>query len=171
MDLLDRVGVIAEIARAKANRSGRLGKTAMMKLLHILEDGYGVPLGYRFSLYNYGPYDSSVMSDIDHSESLGQVKILFDEEAGYQITPTSIGEVPCPSAAKGKLDELLKHFGDMNARELELRSTLLFLSQGESDRGLGDRLREIKPKYSLPEVEAALDELKRLGILSGSSAA
>lgn len=166
MELLERIGVLAEIARLKSGRTGRLGKTALMKLMHILQESYGLPLGYRFSLYNYGPYDSALMSDVDYAESLGQIAVSYSGDEGYQIRPApGLTERTCPREAREKIGQLLQHFGDMNARELELRSTLLFLADGGSREALAGRLREIKPKYSVTEVEAALQQLECLKLL------
>jgi uncharacterized protein YwgA len=159
MDMLERTAVIAEIARRKQISGGQLGKTAVMKLLHLLQDGLGVPLGYRFTLYNYGPYDSDVMSDIEFAESFGQISVDYlGPDQGYQIQPTNAAP---PVASKSSIETLMNNFGSMNARELELRSTLLFLSREFQDARLLERLRELKPKYSLSEVQAAIAELKQ----------
>jgi uncharacterized protein len=162
MDLLERTSIIGEIARRK--QGGQLGKTAVMKLLHLLQDGLGVPLGYRFTLYNYGPYNTEVMSDIEFAESLKRVTVNYEgPDHGYRIMAGSdVGELP--QGVESKLNKLIKDFGAMNARELELRSTLLFLSRSYSDKQLITRLRELKPKYSEPEARAALDDLQNKGL-------
>src|SRR5207237_1440889 len=115
MDLLERTSIIGEIARKK--QGGQLGKTAVMKLLHLLQDGLGVPLGYRFTLYNYGPYDTEVMSDIEFAASLSHVTVEYQgPDQGYRILPGSkIGNLPL--GVEPKLDKLVKDFGAMNARE------------------------------------------------------
>ena len=165
MDLLERTAVIGEIARRK--RTGQLGKTAMMKLLHLLQDGLKVPLGYRFTLYNYGPYATEVMSDIDFAQSLGQVSVAYGgPDQGYRIEAVPCaGNTPKLDEMKAKLDSLMDLFGGMSARELELRFTLLFLSRAfERDR-LINRLRELKPKYSDQETREALEELQRKSVV------
>jgi uncharacterized protein YwgA len=162
MDLLERTSIIGEIARRK---QGQLGKTAVMKLLHLLQDGLNVPLGYRFTLYNYGPYDSNVMSDIEFAESLDRVTVDYQgPDQGYRITAGDKAGV-LPSGVKAKLGKLMADFGTMNARELELRSTLLFLSRDFVGDKLITRLRDLKPKYTEPEVVAAVTDLKQKGFL------
>ncbi len=47
-----RLSVI-EALIAKSKR--RLGRTAIIKCLYFLQEAEGVPLGYRFTLYTYGP--------------------------------------------------------------------------------------------------------------------
>jgi uncharacterized protein len=157
MDLLERTALIGEIASLKRRK---LGKTALMKLLHLLQEGRSVPLGYRFTLYNYGPYDTEVMSDIEFAESLGRVTVTYlGTDQGYEIQATGV-----PGALRPELLEplsvLMGHFGDLNARDLELRSTLLYLSRDFADSDLVRRLRELKPKYSEDEVQAGLNDLR-----------
>lgn len=163
MDLLERTTVIGEIARRR--QGGQLGKTAVMKLLHLLQDGLNVPLGYRFTLYNYGPYDTEVMSDIEFAESLGRISVRYQgPDQGYRITPGSdIGKLP--NGVEPMLQKLMGDFGSLNARELELRSTLLFLSRGYSGGELVERLRDLKPKYVPSEIREAVRDLQTKGIL------
>ena len=167
MDMLERTAVIGEIARRKAQFGGQLGKTAMMKLLHLLQKGLGAQLGYRFTLYNYGPYDSDVMSDIQFAESLGEITVDYQgPDRGYEIKPASDNPVsPVAPETLKLIAQLMDQFGRLNARELELRSTLLFLSREFQDAALISRLRELKPKYSISETQQALADLKRKGLL------
>src|ERR1700723_3361381 len=113
MELLERTSIIGGIARGK--QGGQLGKTAVMKLLHLLQDGLGVPLGYRFTLYNYGPYDSEVMSDIEYAESLKRVTVNYEgPDHGYRIMAGSdVGDLP--QSVGLKLNKLMNDFGAMNA--------------------------------------------------------
>ncbi len=138
-----------------------------MKLLHLLQDGLKVPLGYRFTLYNYGPDDTEVMSDIEFAESLGQVSVEYQgPDKGYRIQSVATATVPNSiNAIKPKLTELMNYFGSMTARELELRSTLLFLSRDFKDDSLANRLRELKPKYSDHEARAAMADLRQKNFL------
>ncbi len=159
MDVLERSDIIGEIARRKTGAP--LGKTAMMKLLHLLQDGLNLPLGYRFTLYNYGPYDTQVMSDIDFAESLGRMTVKYEgSDQGYRIEPAGTHGT-LSSAAKNKIAVLMAKFGAMTARDLELRSTLLFLSHGYSGDSLVAQLHDLKPKYLELETRRALEELRR----------
>jgi uncharacterized protein len=168
MDMLKRTAVIGEIVKRKQKLGGQLGKTALMKLLHLLQEGLDMPLGYRFTLYNYGPYDTEVMSDIEFAESLGLINIQYEgPEQGYRIQPNpSAGQVISQfSDPIGKLDKLMEYFGSMNARDLELRSTLLFLSHDFQEDALVDRLLALKPKYVKLEVRSVLTDLKQKGLV------
>ena len=67
-----RLAVIAElVSRAPA---GHVGRTAIMKFCYLLQVVRGVPLGYHFTLYSYGPFDSGVLSDLSTAETLKAVE-------------------------------------------------------------------------------------------------
>src|SRR5690242_7276252 len=79
--IFQRLGLLAELAGR-----ARLGRTAFMKLLFFLQESRGVPLGYQFSLYSYGPFDSDVLADISSAERLGVLKstvISYHSGMGY----------------------------------------------------------------------------------------
>ena len=63
----DRLATIAYLC-TRAPGEG-IGRTAVMKLCYFLQTLKGVPLGYRFTLYSYGPFDSDVLSDLGTAES------------------------------------------------------------------------------------------------------
>src|SRR5438477_5059079 len=82
-----RLAVITELASRAPN--GHIGRTALMKFSYFLQTVRGVPLGYRFTLYSYGPFDSNVLSDLSTTENLGAVQsslTYYPGGYGYQIT-------------------------------------------------------------------------------------
>ena len=58
-----RLSLPAVLARRLEGRSPQFGKTVLMKFAYLLQEIYGIPLGYRFSLYTYGPYSKEVLAD------------------------------------------------------------------------------------------------------------
>jgi len=78
-----RLGLLCElVAQAPSN----LGRTAIMKLAYLLQTVKGVPLGYDFRLYTYGPFESDVLNDLGTAESLGFIKsemVVFSSGSGY----------------------------------------------------------------------------------------
>ena len=59
----------------------RLGRTQVMKLLYFLQELKGIPLGYDFRLFNYGPFDSEVLSDLSlacSSNAIVEETVLFN---------------------------------------------------------------------------------------------
>ena len=75
------------LAHKLNGKSPQYGKTVLMKMAYLLQEVYKVPLGYRFTLYTYGPYSSEVLSDLDRSKFREWVNVNYnDNEVGYEIT-------------------------------------------------------------------------------------
>jgi len=175
--LLKRIGLLAEIASQKNGKRGRLGKTAMQKLLYLLQEAYHVPLGYRFSLYTYGPYDSQVMNDLDYADAIGALAIHYDEagfriELGSQEDQIERYRVEMTREHEDALTRLIQDYGNLNARELELRATLFYIAHEEDGvstrRDLIQRLKGLKPKFPEGEIEIAINDLIRKNHLAPS---
>ena len=71
-----------------------------------------------------------------------------------------------------QIDELLETFGDMCVRDLELRSTIIFVDRdavaGSREIGREDFVQEIKsikPHFSCEEIDRAVEELEALGFI------
>ena len=64
MEKWDQYGLIAELALRLKGVSRQFGKTALQKLFYILQEVYRVPLGYDYTLYNYGPYSEELADDL-----------------------------------------------------------------------------------------------------------
>jgi len=178
-ELWNRVGLITKLTKELADTGTQLGKTAMMKYMYILQEVFDVPLGYRFSLYTYGPYCSDVLSDLDYTEVLGGVRICPVDAGmgGYSIRPTDGTDEYIKksesflSENEESINTVIKLFGGMTARELELRSTIIYLYKTylQNDWKIGkdeiaENVQELKPYFSIGEIRKAYDELKKMRI-------
>src|SRR5689334_10646515 len=82
-----RFALIAELAE---KTPARLGRTALMKFAYFLQVLRSVPLGYHFTLYSYGPFDSGVLDDLAYAQTLEAVKVHtvdYSNGYGYDIQP------------------------------------------------------------------------------------
>jgi len=173
---VNRLAVITWLAE---NTRG-LGRTALMKYCYFLQVVRGVRLGYRFSLYSYGPFDSDVLSDLDSAESMGGVKssiVYFSGGYGYRIEPgeradrvRGLGEAFIDAHRKD-LQWVSEQFGSWDASDLEVASTLVYSDREAWRSGehltiseLSKRIRDLKPRYSLPQIEGQAERLARLGL-------
>lgn len=164
----DRYALIAELAQ----RSSSLGRTALQKKIYLLQALFDMKLGYDFSLYTYGPFTSEILSDLDAAEAIGAVRVnnVASGYGGYEIKP---GEESSRVASKAKsfldenrikLDQLFNEFGDYNAKDLELRATIVFVDKdlkilGHPPDEVLDTVREIKPGFSIEQIKKAATEL------------
>jgi len=178
----ERYALIAELANRLGKRGTQFGKTMLQKLVYLLQEGFDIDLGYSFELYTYGPFCTQLLIDLDQVEALQGINVVpvVSGFGGYQIDPASMSEsirekgsslLTKPEVVEA-LSELIKEFGDLLAVDLELRSTIVFVAHDHSRLGLelslGDIARivgEIKPKFSVSQIEVAIQELSDNGYI------
>lgn len=151
------------------------GRTALMKFAYLLQTVKGVPLGYRFRLYNYGPYDEQVLVDAREAAASGHLKsqlVTYSHGYGYEF---SVGDgnhdnteeqIAVLDSYSSDIDWVISNFGSDSASRLELISTLVFAlcdKQKKLDRNdLIERVHEIKPHFSketINDVASEIDEI------------
>ena len=142
-----------------------------MKLAYLLQEVYRVPLGYRFTLYTYGPYSLEVLGDLERLKFRGGVNITYlGNEAGFRITPGQRAEqiIEYNNAVRGyddQIDSLVQRFGHFRAKDLELRATTVYM--WNNVRPSGDTavdevvklVHVLKPRFGEQEIRSAVDEL------------
>lgn len=173
----NQYGVIADLALKLKDVSPQFGKTVLQKLVYILQEIYNVPCEYDYILYNYGPYSGDLSEDLSFFASMGGVKVEWSQSMGYKILPADKTE-HFRQRAKGFLDQyedkvnaVVSNFGGMTARDLELRSTIIYvykesLRNSTTDKNdIISRVRDIKPHFSLDEISDALAQLTKAGVV------
>jgi uncharacterized protein YwgA len=172
-----RYGLIAHLAE-KMPQDTALGRTALMKLIYFLQTVKKVPLGYRFSLYTYGPFDSEVLADLTQVQEQGGVvskTVYYPNGYGYEIRPGEhAADIQAP--AKEFLQEhetaiqaVIQEFGKLSPADLELASTLVFASleaEGKLSKDeLAQRVKQIKPRFTPGQIKEQLESLAASGYL------
>jgi uncharacterized protein len=173
-----RVGVIAALTQRAA---GGLGRTAIMKLAYFLQILKGVPLGYSFRLYTYGPYDAQVIEDVKFAELQGAISsavVSYPSGCGYAITP---GERAAEAVERSRalvehaltLDWVVTEFGNRSAIDLEMASTIVYVDRANQVAGryvaasdLAASVRSIKPRLDMARIMAEIDRLGVEGLLT-----
>ena len=172
----------AILARLVSNAPGKkLGRTQVMKMFYFLQELKGVPLGYDFRLFTYGPFDAEVLSDLATATSVNVVKeetVIYPRSYGFEITPgphadrlsRELGSAR-PDIAE-QVDAVSSEFGACGAADLELRSTILFVDRERPQGGtqttaqaLAKRVREIKPHFSEDTILDRIREMDEQGWL------
>jgi hypothetical protein len=178
----ERIGILEYLARR--SRHGWIGRTALMKMCYFVQELRGVPLGYNFSLYSYGPFDSAVLGDLGEAEALGVVKedvISYPSGYGYKISsaigPEIIAEIggELLQRYRNDIDFILTEYGDFTAADLELASTLIYadreaarINERISTAELARRVKEVKPRFSSDQILQHAESLKRKRFLSAA---
>ena len=163
-----------------------LGRTAIMKLLYFLITLRRVPLGYHFTLYSYGPFDSTVLEDIDYAARLGALSIrtvMYPSGYGYDIQPgaaaerTKNWEPEFIEASEEHINWVLGEFGNLNATELELASTIVYVDQEWRQIGrhgtvreLAEQVNELKPRFAREAIVRRAERLQERQIVTSPAA-
>ncbi|MCG6535766.1 MAG: SocA family protein [Syntrophales bacterium LBB04] len=170
-----RYALIAELAQRLQAQSPQFGKTSLQKMIYLLQELKGVPIGYQFCLYTHGPFAAQLLGDLDLVEALGAVKVqyIISGFGGYQISPGNECEsIRCKASEflkenKEAIDEVVNEFGKYSAKELELRSTIVYLDRDvkRSNKNLNQDsfiglVRKIKPRFNEDTIAKALEELE-----------
>lgn len=174
----EKYGLITELTGLGQQYSPQFGKTALQKLVYLLQEVYNVPVGYEFNLHTYGPFSAELLSDLDYVAFLDGIEIDWVASGGYSISEGNKAQDVRERAGeflakyKEQICSIVNEFGNLTAKELELRSTLIFvqkqaMKQGEtiSDKDLTRYVHEIKPHFSMPAIESAVEELKSKRLL------
>jgi hypothetical protein len=153
---------------ASKSKGGHMGRTALMKYMYLLQTVRGVPLGYHFTLYSYGPFDSDVLVDLSVAEAFEAVESeleLYSGGYGYKIRPAHNSRWLEKRAEKllarynKDVDWVINRFGSLTSAELELVGTIVYVDReavsGKRRLGLAQVARlvhEVKPHFSQDKV-------------------
>lgn len=169
MGKTSQLGLIARLSREVGRRNNKLGRKAFQKIVHLSNSVGGIPTGYSFSYYIYGPFSRELSSDLEIAEMAGIISSTQDSSTGsYDIRIGDLGRMTEDNASDylalhdTKLNRILAAFGDKSPRSLELYSTLVFVMQAEPNLNVNvdamvKRINSLKPKYGDPEIRAAIE--------------
>lgn len=172
-----RMALFAElVSRIPANAMGR---TMLMKLCYFLQELKGVPLGYHFSIYSYGPFDAEVLSDLGSAVNLDAVKstVVYNKVGyGYQLEAgPSSNHVRSEGSEflhqhQESIDWAIEEFGHKLASDLELESTSVFVDRDSYMKNesltlevLTKRVMNLKPHFSESFILSRAQELYQKG--------
>lgn len=173
----DQYGLIAYLTEKLKGVSPQFGKTVLQKLVYIMQEVYELPTDYDYILYNYGPYCSELNDDLSYAALLDGVNIDWSG-IGYKISPSEktkhyINKAKDFLSGNSKhIDQTIQHFGNMYAKDLELRSTIIFVSKqmssssnNSNSQAIIEKVGEIKPQFSIQEIGSAYDELVAIQVI------
>ena len=178
-ELTNRIAVLARLV--ECTPGSNVGRTAIMKLAYFLTALRGVPLGYRFTLYSYGPFDSAVLHDVDFASTLGALStqpVRYPNGYGYSIQPgEAIEEVKALAhdflqAHEADIEWVAQEFGNLTAAELELASTIIYMNQEPfgspiDQEELARRVHDVKPHFSEVRILSRIGDLRTKELLAG----
>jgi len=168
---------------ALAEKRPKLGRTAFMKLCYFLQTLRKVPLGYRFTLYSYGPFDSAVLSDLSSAEALGGLRsetVLYpmQNNYGYEIVASKRSKAVKALATDflqqygSEIDWVIEQFANCGSADLELLSTIIYVDRESvmanetlTSEELTKRVHDVKPHVPESYIREKVADLHGRGFL------
>ena len=162
------LGIIAYIVTKKPN----IGRTAMMKLIYIMQDVFNIKLGYNYEIYTYGPYSTEVLDDLDLAEDK-KVLTSAKTQYGYHFNCAENTDVAIKSVQEfiqsnqENIDKVIECFADRTAKELELSATIIYVykSLEASKKTVIAKVHDIKPHFDLSTIEEEYARLESINII------
>lgn len=169
-----RLAMISELVR----RAGReVGQATLMNWLYLLKAVKHAPLPYSFSLYAYGPFDGSVIEDVQYAEYLGIIEskmVQYPGGYGYSFRTgpqadwiaTQVDDFL--NSQNDSIAWVLREFGERTAVELEIATTLIYVDRRGRVAGTASTadLVEVVRKVKPPRHKAMIArEAERLAVL------
>lgn len=155
-----------------------LGRTALMKLLFLLTAVRDVPVGYRFRMYTYGPFDAEVLSDVDYAARLDALSVEIERYPngyGYLIGLGPQAQAimdrgrPFLDEHRGDIDWVSRNFASRSAVDLELLSTIVYVNREHGVSSLDeivDIVNDIKPRFSKESIRQEAERLQKTGAVA-----
>jgi len=178
-----RLGAIVSLV--EQSPQGTLGRTAIVKLLYLLQVVRGVPLGYNFRLYTYGPFDSDVLNDLETGQSFQALQIktvAYPGGYGYEVKPGAKAESVKQCVAdwlqshQSHFEWAIKQFAAQSASALEIMATIVYIQRELSEQArpfsvtdLAKRVREVKPRFGEQYVLERCSEARNLGLIPSTA--
>lgn len=163
-----RDAVLLDLIQALTERESWGGETHVQKSTYFLQELTGVPLGFDFFLYKYGPYAYD-LSDALSSLRADHLVQLEVRKSGYgaSIVPTGYGKdlierYPKTRARHRKaVDLVAERVGTKSVAELERVATALLVTR-KQDQGasIQDRASEVCVIKPHVDGQAALDAVR-----------
>jgi hypothetical protein len=175
-----RLALLTTLVEGSPNQT--LGRTAIVKLAYLLQVLCGVPLGYAFRLYTYGPFDSELLGDLDYAQALKAVEVrtvLFPGGYRFDVRPGPAAAVVKAQAGEWlaqhqpAINRVIGEFAGCTASELELLTTIIYADrelsrnlQIATTEELAHRVREVKPHFTEGHVLGKTSYLLGKGMLT-----
>ncbi|MDZ4278482.1 MAG: hypothetical protein U1B78_05025 [Dehalococcoidia bacterium] len=152
-----------------------IGRTHLQKACFFGQEVSGVPLGYDFTIYQYGPYSFGLDAEIQELVAME----AFSVQAPGGYPDYSLGKNAAALLTKTTSDSIREHqravesvaeqVAPRHSRDLELLATLLFVAQQtEAHSEAVRKVQRLKPHFTTEDVESAQGELEQLvGALKG----
>ncbi len=153
MDQHDRAAIICQLVRSMRQADSWAGQTHIQKTVLFLQEMLGVPLGYKFILYKYGPFSFDLREEL----ALMRASLMLDVEPNMNYGPSFMLDrrgklaVRRPTGYEERIEFIAQQVSAYDVQTLERLSTTYFVRNREPDLNntqVAARVTELKPHIS-----------------------
>lgn len=174
------LALVVKEAQSIVQTGGFLGRTAVQKIMYFLKV-LGVPMGYRFELYHYGPFCAEILTDLEWLIADSVIKDASLEPRRYsnyqpdrnidELLDSHVDEL---TPVRDSVHEVVTALSPLRPETLELFATLHYLFRQKKATGwdkpfkdwVVGRLLQLKAgKFEKADVERTYDVVARIGLV------
>jgi uncharacterized protein YwgA len=160
---------VAAAAKSLAGTESWTGRTHLHKHLFIVNALGLAEVPFEFELYHYGPYSFELDSAVAEMEAFGELDKCYPRPGyGPSYETTELGKEALAELSPEEVAvaaNVASKLAQFDSADLELIATCLYVEviEDENDDNLiVPRVKEIKPKYPVAQIEWALGRARRL---------
>jgi hypothetical protein len=173
----ERAAVLVSLLQELRGYKGWGGETHIQKATFFLERLLGVPLGFDFIIYRYGPFSFDLSDELASMVSSRAIKLVPEPPYGPHLEPDEKADQLQAqfedrlTAYKNAVSFVAAELGDLGVAELEPLSTALFVTPVAEDGPVADpntvdeRAAEIvrlKPHISSAKAKSSVRKIDKL---------
>ena len=162
-----RNDLICKLVSSMRQNDSWAGETHIQKTVLFVQELLGIPLGYRFILYKYGPFSFDLRNELASMRA----RLMLDVEPRIEYGPSFKLGIHGKRAAY-RIKEfnepvrfIAKELARYNVQELERLSTTFYVETKEhhnSKLEIANRVTELKPHIPLERAVRAVEQVNEL---------
>jgi hypothetical protein len=173
MNRLQRAALLTALVDRLNQQGSWSGETHLQKGTYFLQHLLGVPTGFAFILYKFGPFSFGLRDELTAMQADGLVELRVRHPSyGPSLIPSEASQAfrECYSVTLMRYDKQLSFvcgtLGQKGVTELERLATALFVTRELGEAADADvraaRLHELKPHVSLSDALFAVQKLDEI---------
>lgn len=173
MRRLQKAATLVSLVKSLGEHGSWCGETNIQKSAFFLQDLTGVPLGFEFVLYKYGPYSFDLTDELTalRADSILALETP-DPRYGPSYRPGEMSDFALErfprtvNRYKERVEFVAKRLGNKGVSELERLATALYVRlRGKGEAGVKartDKIVKLKPHIRKPEAQQAVHEVDEM---------
>ena len=172
MDKVEKMIAIGAFVRAASRARYQVGRTLVHKAFWLAEDLMKRDMGFRFGLWQYGPFAPSLEAELDEMEAVQLLEVVPDPEGyGRHHALSPAGEALVRHYGQRVKDErpvlefLAEKLALLTVKELEAVATCQYFRNrldAEGWDGYVRAIRDVKPHLSEQDIRSAVNQLDEI---------